>query len=512
MPGTVASLQVSRTQSSISGTILDVHSNPIVGAAISDATLGLTTSAPDGKYCFYNITATGSATLTVTQPNFSFPQSPTAVSIPTGNLSVNFIGVPVQTITFAPLSNLAYGTAPFTVSATASSGLAVSFNSQTPFICTVSGTTVTLLSIGMCTIQATQGGNVNWTPATPVNQSFQVTQAAQTITFGTLSDKALGTAPFTVAATSSSGLAVSFSSQTVAACTVSGTTVTLVAVGTCTIQATQGGNANYSAATPVSQSFQVVLRQYLVGDVFPFTTDSAPNFGDGALDIRDLVQVLFAVNNVPGFRPAACSDRFDAMDLYPVDVGSTRGGDGLLDIRDLIRELFRVNNLDTDRPVRTSRGGVCPGIANTAGGSPTAAMRSGDFSPRSSAAVQGALVLGNPERSGAAEERVPVYLEAGRDLVRVAVTFALGDQRSQLRFVTTPDTPPSLAQDSQLGVVAVAWLKGLTVRAGERLLLGYTSGPAGASANIRFFGMSASGLDDNREVRLAAPTAGRIDQ
>jgi hypothetical protein len=94
----------------------------------------------------------------------------------------------------------------------------------------------------------------------------------------------------------------------------------------------------------------------------------------------------------------------------------------------------------------------------------------------------------------------------------VAVTFALGDQRSQLRFVTTPDTPPSLAQDSQLGVVAVAWLKGLTVRAGERLLLGYTSGPAGASANIRFFGMSASGLDDNREVRLAAPTAGRIDQ
>ena len=257
----------------------------------------------------------------------------------------------------------------------------------------------------------------------------------------------------------------------------------------------------------ITQAGYPTAVTYLVGDVAPFTGDSAPNFGDGNLNILDLVQILFAVNNVPGFRPAPCSDRFDAMDLFPVDTGTTRGGDGVLDIRDLIRELFRVNNLDLDRPVRTSRGGVCPGIANTAGGSPTAAMRSGDFSPRSSAAVQGALVLGNPERSGAAEERVPVYLEAGRDLVRVAVTFALGDQRSQLRFVTTPDTPPSLAQDSQLGVVAVAWLEGVTVRAGERLLLGYVEGPAGASASLKVFGISASGLGDNQELRLGTLTA-----
>jgi hypothetical protein len=38
---------------------------------------------------------------------------------------------------------------------------------------------------------------------------------------------------------------------------VSGATVTLVAIGTCTIQATQAGNANYNAATAVNQSFQV---------------------------------------------------------------------------------------------------------------------------------------------------------------------------------------------------------------------------------------------------------------
>jgi hypothetical protein len=42
-----------------------------------------------------------------------------------------------------------------------------------------------------------------------------------------------------------------------AVCTVSGNTVTLHIVGTCTIQATQAGDTNHNAATPVNQGFQV---------------------------------------------------------------------------------------------------------------------------------------------------------------------------------------------------------------------------------------------------------------
>jgi hypothetical protein len=162
-----------------------------------------------------------------------------------------------QTITFGALSNKVYGTAPFTLSATASSGLAVSFASTTATVCTVSGSTVTLLSGGQCTIQATQAGNTNYAAAPSVNQSFQVTQASQTITFGALSSQPYGTAPFTVSATASSSLPVSFNSQTTSICTVSATTVTLVSAGTCTIQATQAGNTNYAAAPSVNQSFQV---------------------------------------------------------------------------------------------------------------------------------------------------------------------------------------------------------------------------------------------------------------
>jgi len=166
-------------------------------------------------------------------------------------------GLKVQTISFGALSNQPYGAASFMVSATASSGLPVGFNSQTPAVCTVSGATVTMLAGGACTIQATQAGNSTYAAATAVNQTFQVTPVSQTIAFGAPPNQPFGAAPFMVSATASSGLAVSFNSQTKPVCKVSGTTVTLVAVGACTIQATQAGNADYTAAAPVDQTFQV---------------------------------------------------------------------------------------------------------------------------------------------------------------------------------------------------------------------------------------------------------------
>jgi len=80
-----------------------------------------------------------------------------------------------QTITFNPLSNVALGVAPFSITATASSRLPVSFASNTTAVCTVSGSTVTILTVGTCSITATQPGNSTWLAATPVTQTFAVT-------------------------------------------------------------------------------------------------------------------------------------------------------------------------------------------------------------------------------------------------------------------------------------------------------------------------------------------------
>ncbi len=97
-------------------------------------------------------------------------------------------------------------------------------------------------------------------------------QQSQTITFAALSNMTLGSAPFTLSATASSSLPVSFASTTTSVCTVSSTTATLVAAGTCTIQATQAGNAGYAAATPVSQSFQVEAATFTVTSNPPSAT------------------------------------------------------------------------------------------------------------------------------------------------------------------------------------------------------------------------------------------------
>ena len=168
-----------------------------------------------------------------------------------------------QSITFGALSNRPLGTLPFTVSATASSGLAVTFISLTTPVCTISGTTVTLVAAGLCTIRASQAGNSNYSAAPNVSQGFAVTVALQnqTITFGTLTNKKYGDAPFGVSATASSGLPVTFASSTTSVCTVSGGTVTLVTSGTCTIRASQSGNSSYNAAPNVDRSFTVAFAQ-----------------------------------------------------------------------------------------------------------------------------------------------------------------------------------------------------------------------------------------------------------
>ena len=168
-----------------------------------------------------------------------------------------------QTITFNPLPDKLVNDPPFPLNATASSGLAVSFATLTPNICTVSGNTVTVITTGTCTIQAGQAGNGNFNPAPPVAQSFAVKstqKSEQTITFSKPVDKALGDLPFALSASASSGLPVSFASNTPGICTVSGNTVTLLAVGFCSITALQDGNALINPATPVTQSFLITSQ------------------------------------------------------------------------------------------------------------------------------------------------------------------------------------------------------------------------------------------------------------
>jgi photosystem II stability/assembly factor-like uncharacterized protein len=79
-----------------------------------------------------------------------------------------------QTISFGALAGRTFGDADFAVSATASSGLPVSFAAGGS--CTVSGATVHLTGAGSCTVTASQAGNANYNAATDVVQSFTITK------------------------------------------------------------------------------------------------------------------------------------------------------------------------------------------------------------------------------------------------------------------------------------------------------------------------------------------------
>ena len=182
-----------------------------------------------------------------------------------------------QAISFAPLPNVALGTAPFTVSATANSGLTVTLASNTPAVCGVSGTTVTLVSTGTCSITATQAGNSSYAPAPPVTQTFIIGKV-QTITFGALKNQGMGAAPFALQATASSKLPVTFASNSTAVCTVSNNRVTMVAAGTCSITASQPGNSTWGPATPVTQMFTVAYEAQTItfGALAKETMGAAP--------------------------------------------------------------------------------------------------------------------------------------------------------------------------------------------------------------------------------------------
>jgi hypothetical protein len=79
-----------------------------------------------------------------------------------------------QAITFDPLASKTEGEPDFDLLATASSGLDVSYESSNELVATVDGITVTIVGVGTTTITASQLGNGNYNPATPVERTLSV--------------------------------------------------------------------------------------------------------------------------------------------------------------------------------------------------------------------------------------------------------------------------------------------------------------------------------------------------
>ena len=83
--------------------------------------------------------------------------------------------------------------------------------------------------------------------------------ANQTITFPSPGNQTYGVGPLTLGATASSGLTVSYS-VTSGSATVSSNMLTITGTGSVTVQASQAGDANWNAATPVNQTISIAQK------------------------------------------------------------------------------------------------------------------------------------------------------------------------------------------------------------------------------------------------------------
>lgn len=300
-----------------------------------------------------------------------------------------------QTISYTQPSTMTVNNTQST-SATASSNLTVTYQSNTPDICTVaSNGTVTAVSAGTCSITASQPGDYIYDPATDVTVFFTVLPPApvitntslasgtigsaytdtliaaqgdgtyqnwtktagafpngvtlntttgvisgtpteagtfnvtftvdsgpqtsatktlsieiakrpQTITFNAPSNAALSDGTKSIAATTNaSGLHVTLTSNSLDVCTVAASpttspfTINLVGQGTCSLVASQAGNATYLAATNVPQTFLVS------GPVRTLTFDpntsagTAPTTGDAPSAVTSSTSWVVAGNTAP---------------------------------------------------------------------------------------------------------------------------------------------------------------------------------------------------------------------
>jgi hypothetical protein len=108
-----------------------------------------------------------------------------------------------QSIAFGPAPSVLEG-GTGSISATASSGLLVTLSSSTTRSCILSGTTVTGISPGMCTITANQAGDTGYLPAPPATQSFTITPTPSPPGISSITS-GRGSATLTLTAPSSNG-------------------------------------------------------------------------------------------------------------------------------------------------------------------------------------------------------------------------------------------------------------------------------------------------------------------
>src|SRR5215472_7986330 len=131
-----------------------------------------------------------------------------------------------------------------------------SVTSGTPGACTVSGSVVSFVGLGTCTLTAHATAGTRSPAVDGAPQSFTISQATTTISINNVPGSAVYGGSFTPTFAYTGDGATSVTSIT-SSCTVSGGVVSFAGTGTCTLTAHAAAGTNYKAVDGAPQSFSI---------------------------------------------------------------------------------------------------------------------------------------------------------------------------------------------------------------------------------------------------------------
>ncbi len=191
------------------------------------------------------LTATGGGSCVVTATKAADTNHLAA----SGTVSITINQAAQATLTASAASTTLPYLGTTTLSTTGGSGSGVVSYASSNGNCTISGTTLTATGVGSCIVTATKVADANYLAASG-NIGITIDQAAQATLTANAGSTTLGILNTTTLSTigGSGAGAVSFASNS-SNCTISGTTLTGAALGTCVVTATKAADTNYLPAT-----------------------------------------------------------------------------------------------------------------------------------------------------------------------------------------------------------------------------------------------------------------------
>jgi hypothetical protein len=218
--------------------------------------------------------ATGNTNVNIINAGLTFIKANTFVtnftSLWPSALSVVYIAKINTTVSGTTSYTKTYNDSTFSLNLTSAGGGAITYTSNNTNMFTVSGTIVTVVGVGSGTITGDVAETSNYNSSSQ-SISITVNQLTTTISGTTSYTKTYNDAPFTLDLTTNSGAPIVYTTTTSPTIfTLSGSTVTIVGLGSGTITGTITGTANYTTA---SQTINITVNKSI--PIISVTTPSA---------------------------------------------------------------------------------------------------------------------------------------------------------------------------------------------------------------------------------------------